>query len=79
MTQDLSLRSKGEKVKKIYRKNFDIWDLSCDFWCLRCRNHFLIREVLGLPWGPEPPPAVLVSCALEDSHGENKFALLSLG
>ena len=52
MTQDLSLRSKGEKVKEIYRENFDIWVLPYNFWCFECRNRSQLCEALGLPLSP---------------------------
>lgn len=71
MTQDLSVRSKGEKLKKKYIERILTYGfVSCGFWYLGCRNHFPICEILGLPLSPEPSSSMLVSCFPEDSPGK---------
>lgn len=71
MTQDLPLRSKGEKSKKrkYIERILTYGFVSCGFWYLGCTNPFPVCEVLG-PLSPEPSPSMLVSCIPEDSHGK---------
>lgn len=62
MTQDLLLRNEGGNVKKrkFIERILAYGFVSCGFWYLGCRKHFLIWEVLSLPLSPEPSPGMLL-------------------